>query len=176
MRWRTRAFRRWGEHARILLMNARRLLSLLVFLGLGTAGQPVMAKPHDYAWTALTHKATKSYRPQMRRTDAILALGAPAFAITQADENEVAQALGPKDVVLVWDNGDRCEPIFIGFRDNKSVGAKLGRDCAPGAATAMKAEWKTLSWVTARCIHPDRRSLCRPATGALARPTPNAKR
>lgn len=135
-----------------------------------------LAKPHNYNWTELTHQATKAYRPQMRRTDAILALGPPAFAITAADENEVAKALGDDDVVLVWDNGDRCEPIFIGFRNHRSVGAKLGSHCAPGAALAIKGQWKSLEWVTARCIHPDRRALCEPATGAVGRRSAKTKR
>lgn len=135
-----------------------------------------VAKPHNYKWTELTHQATKIYRPQMRRTDAILALGQPAFAITAADENEVAKALGKDDVVLVWDNGDRCEPIFIGFRNDRSVGAKLGSHCAPGAALAIKGQWKSLEWVTARCIHPDRRALCRPKTGAVGPRSANTKR
>ena len=144
-----------------------RLHALLVVATLAGAAT-AWAAPNPYEWTALTHRAVKAYSPQISRSDVITALGPPAFAVTQNDGNEIAAALSADDVVLVWNNGDRCEPIFIGFRNDVAVGGKLGQHCAPGAALALKAKWNALEWVTARCIHPDRRSLCSPARGAVS--------
>ncbi len=121
------------------------------------------AKPHDYTWTELTKNAVRAYRPQKTRSAFIHELGKPKFAITHADDNQIGNALSPGDVVLVWDNGDRCIPVIIGFRAERAVGGMLGIDCTPGVTAAFKANWKKLGWVTARCIHADRRDLCREA-------------